>query len=152
MISLIVNAGEDHKTLTRLLSALVPAAAEGLIRDVSVLGALGRSYDVADDAGADLYDASAFAEAFEHARGPWLAGVPLNASFAPDWIAILAAHVHHGPPTPARLVAPGAWPWSGSPEGWLVPKASASSAAPAEQDLKRLARRAGRRLRIFSRS
>ncbi|HTX50587.1 MAG TPA: hypothetical protein VME40_14470 [Caulobacteraceae bacterium] len=153
MISLIVNAGEDHKTLSRLLTALVPAAAEGLIREVAVLGALGRSADVADDAGADLYEAGAFAEALERTRGPWVAGLPMAASFAPAWIEILSAHLAREPAEPARLVSARAWPpLPGGPEGWLVPKAQAPSAATAEEDLQRLARRSGGRLRILSRS
>jgi hypothetical protein len=152
MISLIINAGQDHKTLSRLLTALVPAAAEGLIREVAVLGALGRSADVADDAGADLYDADAFAEALARTRGPWVAGVPLAALFAPSWIEILAAHLAREPAEPARLVSARGWPaLSGGQEGWLVPKARAPSAAAAEQDLQRLARRGGGRLRILSR-
>jgi hypothetical protein len=152
MISVIINAGEDHKTLSRLLTALVPAAAEGLIREVAVLGALGRSADVADDAGADLYAAGAFAEALARTRGPWIAGLPLAALFAPSWIDILAAHVAREPAEPARLVSARGWPvLSGGSEGWLVPKARAPSAAAAEQDLQRLARRGGGRLRILSR-
>ena len=152
MISLIVNAGEDHRALSRLLTALVPAAAEGLIREVAVLGALGRSYDVADDAGAELYDAGGFGEAFGRTRGPWVAGVPLLASFATDWIDLLAAHLARSPAEAARLVGRGGWPLlPGGPEGWLAPKSLAVSAAAAEQDLQRLARRSGRRLRVFSR-
>lgn len=151
MISLIVNAGEDHKTLSRLLTALVPAAAEGLIREVAVLGALGRSADVADDAGADLYDAGAFPQALERTRGPWIAGLPMASIFAPSWIDILAAYLAREPAEAARLVSGRGWPpLPGGPEGWLVPKAEASSAAT-EQDLQRLARRGGGRLRILSR-
>jgi hypothetical protein len=152
MISLIVTAGEDHKALSRLLTALVPAAAEGLIREVAVLGALGRSYDVADDAGADLYDAGAFAEALERTRGPWIAGLPLAASFAPDWIELVASHLARDPAEGARLVTQGGWPMlPGGLEGWLLPKALAPSVAPREQDLQRLARRGGRRLRVLAR-
>ncbi len=152
MISLIINGGEDHKALSRLLTALVPAAAEGLIREVAVLGALGRSYDVADDAGADLYPAGAFAEAFGRARGPWAAGLPLAASFAPDWIEVLGRHLAMEPAEPARLVAHGGWPLLPSTlDGWLAPKALAPSAAPREQDLQRLARRSRWRLRILNR-
>jgi len=152
MISLIVRGGEDHKALSRLLTALVPAAAKGLIREVAVLGALGRSYDVADDAGADLYNAGAFDEALQRARGPWVAGLPLGASFAPEWIELVAAHLAREPAEPARLVGQGGWPLlSGAPEGWLVPKPPSPSAPAAEQDLQRLARRGGRRLRILRR-
>ena len=152
MISVILNAGEDHKALSRLLAALVPGAADGLIREVAVLGAMGLSVDVADDAGADLYGAGAFAEAFAHTQGPWIAGLPLTAGFAPDWIAELGLHLARAPASPARLVVRefGLTP---GPEGWLLPRTVALSAAarPGEQHLQRLARRSGRRLRVLSR-
>lgn len=150
MISVILTATGDAKALARLMGALVPAAAEGLVRDVAVLGAAGRSADIADDAGADLYAADAFAEATRRARGPWLAGLPIAAQFAPDWLAMLAAHLALAPAAPARLVASGWRP--GGAEGWLVPKALVPSAAAAEQDLHRLARGSGAvRLRILRR-
>lgn len=150
---MILNAGADHQALSRLLAALVPAAAEGLIREVAVLGAVGLSYDIADDAGADLYDATGFAEAFDRTQCPWIAGLPLARSFAPDWIPAVSAHLARGAAEPARLVARG-FSWPPGPEGWLVPKARAAStpAGAREQDLQRLARRSGRRLRILDRA
>ena len=148
MISVLVTASDEPKTLTRLLTALVPAAAEGLVREVAVIGAIGPALAIADDAGADLYDA--FGEAFERAKGPWVAGVPLTSTFAPDWMELLIAHLAKESPAPARLVArSGGLSLSAAPEGWLVPKQLAASAV-VEQDLQRLARRGGR-LRILDR-
>ena len=144
MISVIVTASDDGEALARLLSALVPAAAEGLVREVGVVGARGAAAEVAEEAGADLYEA--FGQAFERARGPWIACAPLAAVFSPDWMAVIADHLRREPPTPARLAVRG---FSlGQPEGWLVPKRLAPSAVVVEQDLQRLARR-GRRLRIL---
>jgi hypothetical protein len=152
LISVLVTASDEPKALTRLLTALVPAAAEGLVREVAVIGAVGPALAIADDAGAGLYDA--FTSAWDAARGPWVAGVPIAAAFAPDWMERLEAHLATEPQTPARLVA-GGLSLSAGPGGWLVPKqlaasALASSAAVVEQDLQRLARR-GRRLRILDR-
>jgi hypothetical protein len=149
VISLIVAATGDEKALARLLTALTPAAVEGLVREVSVLGATGDSCAVADDAGADLYPADAFTEAFDRARGSWIAGLPVEARFAPHWLEALAAYLALEPSAPARLVARGFT--LGRPEGWLAPKRLAPSAAAREQDLQRLARRSGKRLRILSR-
>ena len=163
MISLILTASDDADALARLLSALVPGAAEGLVREVAVLGANGACSDVADEAGADLYAADAFADALDRARGPWLLGLPVTAVFEPQWIAALGFHLAREPARPARLVASGlGLPGPGlsslgltwRPEGWLVPKSLAPSAAarPREQDLQRLARRGGQRLRVLRRA
>jgi hypothetical protein len=150
VISVIVTATDDAKALSRLLTALVPAAAEGLVREVAVIGAEGPSTALAEDAGADLFEH--FGAAAARARGPWLAGLPLAALFAPDWIEILAGHLAWEPPTPARLVArPDGFSLARAPEGWLAPKRLAPSAGLAEQDFQRLARRSGRRLRVLGR-
>jgi hypothetical protein len=144
VISVIITASDDGEALARLLTALVPAAAEGLVREVAVVGARGAAAEIAEDAGADLCDA--FGPAFERARGPWVAGVPLAAALATDWMAELADHMRRAPGEPARLTARGFR--LRAPEGWLVPKRLAASAVVVEQDLQALARR-GRRLRVL---
>jgi hypothetical protein len=149
MICVIVTAAEDPKPLVRLLTALVPAAAEGLVREVGVIGAAGPSRVLADDAGADLFDS--FAEALAHARGAWLAGLPPSALLLSDWMQVLADHLAREPAGPARLTARGGLTLSAAPEGWLVPRRLAPSAVVVEQDLYRIARRSGRRLRILDR-
>ena len=150
MISVLITAPDDPRALTRLLTALVPAAAEGLVREVAVIGAEGPAHTIADDAGAGLY--GAFAEAFEKAKGPWIAGLPAGPSFSSDWMELSPAHLAREPAAPARLMVcrPGGFSFGGAPEGWLVPKRLATSAVVVEQDLQRLARR-GRRLRVLDR-
>jgi hypothetical protein len=149
LISVLVTASDEPKALTRLLTALVPAAAEGLVREVAVIGAAGPALSIADDAGADLYDA--FGAAFEKAKGPWVAGLPLGSNLAPDWMELLIPYLAREPQAPARLVArAGGLSLSAGPEGWLVPKRLAASAVVVEQDLQRLARRGGR-LRLLDR-
>jgi hypothetical protein len=157
LISLILTASDDTEALTRLLSALVPGAAEGLVREVAVLGASDLCHAIIADAGADAYPAGAFADAFERAKGPWVCGLPLASGLAPDWIEALAAHIVRDPSAAARLVSRRLWPMTRL-EGWLVPKAAAVGALaastptrPCEQDLQRLARRSGRRLRVLTR-
>jgi hypothetical protein len=144
VISVIVTASDDAEALARLLTALVPAAAEGLVREVAVVGASGLAAEVAEDAGADAYEA--FGAAFERARGPWVASLPLAAALAQDWMAEIADHMRRAPNEPARLTARG---FSlRAPEGWLVPKRLGPSAVVVKQDLQALARR-GRRLRVL---
>ena len=145
MISVIITASDDAKLLARTLTALVPAAADGLVREVAIVGAAAEAAELAEDAGAGLYQG--FAEAFAAARGPWIAGAPLTAMFARDWMEVVAAHLKDEPPRPARLLARGLLP---GPTGWLVPKALAPSAVAVEQDLQRVAR-GGRRLRVLDR-
>jgi hypothetical protein len=152
MISVIIAAADDPKPLARLLAALVPAAADGLVREVAVIGAGGPSRAVAEDAGADLY--ASFGEALERAKGPWLAGLPLGAIPVGDWMEEVAAHLAREPATPARIVTrPAGRLFGAAPEGWLAPRSLAASAAgAAEQRIQRLARRGGgRRLRILDR-
>ncbi len=150
MISILVTASDEPKALTRLLTALVPAVAEGVVREVAVIAAVGPARAIADDAGADLYDS--FGEALEKAKGPWVAGLPLEATFAPGWIDLLGAHLAQETAAPVRLVARSkGLSLSAGPEGWLAPKRLAASAGVVEQDLQRLARRAGGRLRILDR-
>jgi hypothetical protein len=153
MISVIVTGSNDGKGLARLLTGLVPAAAEGLVKEVAVLGGDEASQAVAEDAGAELYGADGFGEAIGKARGDWLAGFPLGVNFAPAWMELLATHLARGVSEPARLTARpgGGFSLSAAPEGWLVPRRLAASAAVVEQDFERLARRSGRRLRILDR-
>jgi len=152
MISVLINGGEDGKMLARLLTQLVPAVAEGLVREAAVIGGDEPSRAVADDAGAALFAAGAFAEAVERARGPWIAGLPLTALLRPDWIAQLGGHLALGDERPARLVRRGGFGLGAGPEGWLVPKRlAATSAVAVEHDLQRLARRGGRALRVLDR-
>jgi hypothetical protein len=152
MISVLITAGDDGKALARLLSQLVPAVAEGLVREAAVIGGDAASRAVADDAGAALFAAGAFAEALEQARGPWIAGLPLTALFRPDWIGQLTSHLARGDEAPARLVVVSGFGFGVRPEGWLVPKRlAATSAVVVEHDLQRLARRGGRALRVLDR-
>jgi hypothetical protein len=150
LISVIVTAQDDPRPLARLLAALVPAAADGLVRHVAVIAADGPSRELADDAGADLHPT--FAEALTAARSDWLAGLPLSAVFVTDWMDQVAAHLARDTPTPVRLVTrPAGLSLSPSPEGWLVPRRLLAAGA-AEQDVQRLARRGGGgRLRILDR-
>jgi hypothetical protein len=150
VISVIVTASDDPKPLARLLTALVPAAADGLVKEVAVVGAAGPSEELADDAGADLR--ASFAEAVAQAKGEWVAGLPLAAVFTTDWMHVIAQHMARDEAAPARLTArANGLSLSGGPEGWLVPRKLVPSAVAAEQDIHRLARRGGRRLRILDR-
>ena len=150
MISVVISASDDAAALARLLTQLVPAAAEGLVRQVLVRGAAGASRELAEDAGATVVAPADQAPAL--ARGDWIACLPMGMDLSPGWMEVVAAHLATEPEKPARLTARGGIPGlSGKAEGWLVPRRLASAAGAGEQDLQRLARRSGRRLRILSR-
>jgi hypothetical protein len=149
MISVLIVASDDEAALARLLTQLVPAAAEGLVRDVLVVGAAGPSRDVALDAGATLVEPGQ--APLGGARGEWLLGLPLGARLRPEWMEVVSRHLATPPPTPARLARTGLWPSGRRDEGWLAPLALASGGRTGEKDLERLARRRGRVLRVLER-
>ena len=90
MITAIIEAGDDEVGLAHALAALVPAATEGVVRDVIVID---RRSDadtalIADAAGCVLIDAAAHHNAeraaVDEARGDWLFFVPQQ-TLPPEW-------------------------------------------------------------------
>lgn len=150
MISVVITASDDAAALARLLTQLVPAAAEGLVRQVLIRGAAGASRELAEDAGATIMAPDDTVLAL--ARGDWIAGLPLGADLSSGWMETVAAYLAAEPEKPARLTTRGGIPGlSGKAEGWLVPRRLVPAAGAREQDLQRLARRSGRRVRILRR-
>jgi hypothetical protein len=149
MISVLIGASDDAALLARLLAQLVPAAAEGLVRDVLVCGAEGPALDVAHDAGATITRPGGDVQA--RARGDWMMGLPLAARLRSDWMEIVSKHIATSPAAPARLGRVGFWPGGADSEGWLAPLGLASGGRAGEQDLERFARRRGRVLRVLER-
>ena len=86
MLSVVITASDDARALSRLLTALVPGAAEHLVRDVVVRGAKGASHEIADDAGATIVEGADFAEALARTRGDWIAGLPVTVTLRSGWI------------------------------------------------------------------
>jgi hypothetical protein len=151
MISVVIQASEDAAALARLLTSLVPAAADGLVRDVVVLGAKGASLEIAEDAGAVSIPEGDGAQAIGRTKGAWIAHLPLGAAPVEGWMEIVAEHLALEPPSTAKLTSgKSLFGLAGGPVGWLAPRRETLSAAAVEQDLERLARRlGGRRLRIL---
>jgi len=146
VISVIIEASDDAAALARRLTELVPAAAEGLVREVLVRGAAGQALAVVEDAGATVLAAGDDAAA--RGRGDWLLMLPLGGALRRDWMDAIGAHIGATRARPARLIGKrGPFGWGFGPEGWLSPR----SAGAVEKDLQRLARLGGRRLRVFDR-
>ncbi|MEJ0012247.1 MAG: glycosyltransferase [Bauldia sp.] len=92
MITAIIETRNDEVGLARTLAALVPAATEGVVRQVVVIdhGSSDGTLIVADTAGCTIIEAAKVAGdprhiAAEGARGDWLLFLSPLASLAPGW-------------------------------------------------------------------
>ena len=99
MITAIFETENDEVSLAHALAALVPAATEGLIRDVIIIdhGSEDGTREVADAAGCTIIDAAGETDArrmaAERARGDWLLFTPASHVFRPEWQADAMAFI-----------------------------------------------------------
>ena len=93
MITVIVPAHDSADALAGLLAALVPAAVDGLVREVIVADGDSDAATAAlcEDAGATLLRGS-IAAAAAIAKGNWLLIVTPDMRFPSRWIEIVADH------------------------------------------------------------
>jgi rSAM/selenodomain-associated transferase 2 len=92
MISVVIPTLNAEATLGGTLSALVPAAVDGLVREVIVVdgGSKDRTREIVDDAGAQLLDERAgrgrqLAAGAAQARFPWLLFLHADTTLEPGW-------------------------------------------------------------------
>ena len=89
MITAIIETQNDEVRLAHSLAALVPAATEGVIREVIVVdhGSRDGTLIVADAAGCQIVRGGdeALRRAVEDARGEWLLFLAPSAVLAPGW-------------------------------------------------------------------
>lgn len=104
MLTVIIATFNDEEALARTLASLVPAAVEGLVREVVVVdaGSTDQTHRVADHAGCRMMSADEMAKAILTARGDWIMFLEPGAKPAGDWIEPVAAHISHAR-TPARF-------------------------------------------------
>ena len=99
MITAIIETENEEVSLAHALAALVPAATEGLIRDVIVIdhGSEDGTREVADAAGCTIIDAGGETDArraaVERARGDWLLFTPASHVLRPEWQADAMAFI-----------------------------------------------------------
>jgi hypothetical protein len=99
MITAIIETRNEEVSLAHALAALVPAATEGLIRDVIVVdhGSEDGTREVADAAGCTIIDAGGETDArraaVERARGDWLLFTPASHVLRPEWQADAMAFI-----------------------------------------------------------
>ena len=100
MITVIIETRDDEVRLAHALAALVPAATEGVVRDVIVVdcGSSDGTLAVADAAGCTIVAGgagfgSARRAAVEQARGDWLLFTSPATALGPNWQAEALAFV-----------------------------------------------------------
>jgi glycosyltransferase involved in cell wall biosynthesis len=103
MISVVIATQDQERALGPLLSALVPAAVDGVVRQVIVVdgGSRDATLEIAKDSGADVLEISGETEARLAAgcaktKGDWL--LILDATVLPPagWEAAARAHMERG--------------------------------------------------------
>ncbi len=92
MISVVIPTLNAEGTLAQTLAALVPAAVDGLVREVVVVdgGSSDGTLQIVDSAGAELLHSSGgrgpqLAAGAERARGPWLLFLHADTVLEPGW-------------------------------------------------------------------
>lgn len=94
MISVIVPTRESAASLPVCLSALVPAAVSGLVREVILAdaGSTDATLAIAADSGARVVQGSV-ADAAAVAKGDWVLVLPPACRLEPGWEAAAADHI-----------------------------------------------------------
>ena len=158
MLSALILTLNDAEALTKLFTALVPAAVDGLVVEVIVCdgGSTDATLEIAHDCGATVTDEAAVDEVVEAARGDWLLVLPVRARLPQNWMEIVVRHCAGDRAGPAQLRGPrrGWFFGRGQPTGWLIPKSMAEAldlASGGQGGLGHLAGRRVQRLELFAR-
>ena len=151
MITVIIETRNDEVHLAHALAALVPAATEGVVRQVIVIdhGSADGTRVVADVAGCSIIEATTDGidprgRAVEMARTEWLLLMPPSLRLLPAWQGDALAFIDtalvggraHGRSAAIRAgtVAGGLRGWLRAPlsrrQGWLVAKSAYLAAKP----------------------
>lgn len=147
MLSVIIPALNGGRDLQRLLAALVPAAVDGLVREVIVAdgGSTDETADLCEDAGALLIKGGIVAAATQ-AKAEKVLIIPADLRLPHGWARRLAEHMERSPDG-ALIVGESDNLWNrltGKPFALMLPRADAVEAG----DLPALRRRLGPVARI----
>ncbi|MGD9478222.1 glycosyl transferase [Shinella sp. G-2] len=106
MLTIILECRDNEAELAQTLSALVPGAVEGVVRDVIVLdhGSRDGSPEVADAAGCRFLTQWDIGDVLRSARGDWLLFLEPGARPLTGWVDAIVDHVAVSP-GPARFRA-----------------------------------------------
>ena len=150
MLTVMLECNDDEAELAQTLAALVPAAVEGLVRDVVVLdhGSRDGSADVADAAGCRFLTDWDLPDVIAAARGEWLLLLEPGARPSNGWLEAVAEHAltgkaaarfavarDHRRPFLQRLIGKG----TALEQGLLIPKGQAGATVRSGMGLEQLA-------------
>lgn len=113
MISVVMVASEDLPGLAAQMAMLVPAAVDGLVKEVILVGEAEPGLEaLAEDSGARLVSAvgdpgSRFSAGAAAAKGDWILTLRSEPVLREGWREPLERHLAGGAGAPAMLVAPG---------------------------------------------
>ena len=116
MISVVIGTHDDERTLGQCLAALVPAAIDGLVRDVVLAdaGSTDDTLEIADDAGARVVQGDVDA-AIAASRADWLLIIDADHLVPEGWDAAVVRHVKRGWDKPACWGRKGLLPFGPAP-------------------------------------
>jgi len=104
MISVVIPTFNEAGHLPLTLAALVPAAVDGLVREVVISdgGSTDGTLEAADEAGAKIITSTKgrgqqLAAACAVAKGPWLLILHADSRLAVGWETIALSHIHQQP-------------------------------------------------------
>jgi glycosyltransferase involved in cell wall biosynthesis len=97
MLSVIIPTCDSAAALQGLLAVLVPAAVDGLVREVicADAGSTDPTAEICEDAGAQLLTGGLVAAA-RVAKGEWVLVLPPEIQLQRDWVEALKAHLTRG--------------------------------------------------------
>lgn len=113
MISVVLLASEDLPGLAAQMAMLVPAAVDGLVKEVIVVGQSAPGVEaLVEDSGARLVSlegdaAACFAAGAAAARGDWILTLRAAPALREGWREPVEKHLAGGGGSPAVLAAPG---------------------------------------------
>jgi hypothetical protein len=115
MISVVLLTSEDLPGLAAQMAMLVPAAVDGLVKEVILVGASTPGVEaLVEDSGARLVSvegdaAACLAAGAAGARGDWVLTLRATPALREGWREPIEKHLAGGGGTPAVLAAPGGW-------------------------------------------
>jgi len=149
MITAVIPTLNSARDLHGLLSTLVPAAADGLLRQVLVLdaGSTDATLEICEDAGADVLGGS-IAQAVRVARGDWVLVLPVDLRLRRGWDAAVTAHLERGGGAALLIDATeaerGIGRWFKRPKAGVLMRRNDAARAGEGADVEALVRRFGR--------
>ncbi|MCR5879973.1 hypothetical protein [Phenylobacterium sp. J367] len=141
MLSVIIDVARREDRLPGLLAALTPAAVEGLVKEVLVVGSAGSEPldALCEDTGAE--QAGSLREAIGRAKADLLLVLPPEIRFANGWVERLNDHLAAGGRTAVLEGERAGGLFGGRPYGVLIQKSAAADLV--EPDIQALRRKLG---------